>query len=282
MKSSIDLHLIRTFLTFCQAPSISESADRLGLSQPAVSQHLALLEHQFGQPLFAFQGRKKILTPAGQVLLEKSLPAWETFQNSLSSALALAQDPTRQTIRIGGRREILNLLPGRLDLSTAMTLEPMSRKQCINNLIQNKIELAVIQDPPNRSDLVAKKLFNEECVVACSSKWLAGRRLGEAIQDPVWLQMTPSLIYRLEDLPFIGHWWRQKRVEIDACRIHVVSEDWNILANLVGRGIGYCFIPKTFLQNTKVEQVALPDSKVFRMDFYAVYRKGTKLQFLTI
>ena len=47
-----ELDLLGTFLEVYRAGSLTGAARRLGLSQPAVSERLARLEEQFGEPLF--------------------------------------------------------------------------------------------------------------------------------------------------------------------------------------------------------------------------------------
>lgn len=59
-----------TFVAVVRAGSISDAADDLGISQPAVSQQMKLLEAECGSPLFLRNKSKLALTPAGKALLE--------------------------------------------------------------------------------------------------------------------------------------------------------------------------------------------------------------------
>ena len=49
-----------------RAPTFTVAAERLGVSQPALSQALAALERQVGVPLFERAGRRRVLTEAGR------------------------------------------------------------------------------------------------------------------------------------------------------------------------------------------------------------------------
>ncbi len=64
----IDLHKLRIFTVVAQEGSFSAAAQRLYLTQPAISQHVADLEARLGVSLFARGRRGVILTPQGQVL----------------------------------------------------------------------------------------------------------------------------------------------------------------------------------------------------------------------
>ena len=59
---------LRTFLTVAQAGSVSEAAESLAVSQPAVSSALASLRRAFGVALVEREGRGLRLTEAGRTL----------------------------------------------------------------------------------------------------------------------------------------------------------------------------------------------------------------------
>lgn len=60
-------HLI-TFRTLVETGSFTQTARKLGLTQPAVSQHIQKLEKGLGKPLLIRHGRSTELTEAGKVL----------------------------------------------------------------------------------------------------------------------------------------------------------------------------------------------------------------------
>lgn len=59
---------VKTFLTVCRTLSYTRAAEELMLTQPAVSQHITYLEHEYGAKLFAYHHKKLELTPAGRCL----------------------------------------------------------------------------------------------------------------------------------------------------------------------------------------------------------------------
>ena len=62
-------HLI-TFRTLVETGSFTQTARKLGLTQPAVSQHIQKLEKGLGEPLLIRHGRSTELTEAGEVLFQ--------------------------------------------------------------------------------------------------------------------------------------------------------------------------------------------------------------------
>ena len=59
---------IDTFLAVCQYMNYTKAAEALRITPPAVTQHIHYLEEHFGVKLFQFQGRRPVLTEAGQLL----------------------------------------------------------------------------------------------------------------------------------------------------------------------------------------------------------------------
>jgi DNA-binding transcriptional LysR family regulator len=60
-----------TFAQLARDPHFTRAAERLGLTQPAVTQHVRQLEQTFGLRLIEFQGRRAALTEAGVFLAER-------------------------------------------------------------------------------------------------------------------------------------------------------------------------------------------------------------------
>ncbi len=63
---------LRVFTTVVESGSINRAARHLGCTQPAVSQHISRLEHEFETPLFERSSRGVTLTAAGRVFYDAS------------------------------------------------------------------------------------------------------------------------------------------------------------------------------------------------------------------
>ena len=81
-----------SFSYIAEYGNISRAAQRLCLSQPAVSGQLAALQHSFGEPIYQRKGRGVVLTAAGQTLLVPAMAlrrAMEQAQACRQSAVKL-------------------------------------------------------------------------------------------------------------------------------------------------------------------------------------------------
>ena len=66
-------HRIETFLAVCETMNFTRAAEKLRLTQPAVSQHIRWLEERYRARLFCYQGKRLSLTSAGEVLQSTAL-----------------------------------------------------------------------------------------------------------------------------------------------------------------------------------------------------------------
>ncbi len=72
MTSSVQPADLRFFSTLASACSLSAAARELGITTPAVSKHLALMEWRLGVPLVVRTTRRMSLTPEGELYLESA------------------------------------------------------------------------------------------------------------------------------------------------------------------------------------------------------------------
>ncbi len=93
----MDTVRLEVFRSVAREGGFSAAARALGRSQPSVSQVVAALEDEVGQRLFRREGRKVVLTQAGQVLLEHA----DRILDEIARAMAhLARAATLQEGRL--------------------------------------------------------------------------------------------------------------------------------------------------------------------------------------
>jgi DNA-binding transcriptional LysR family regulator len=90
----MELYQIRTFLVVAQEQNLTRAAERLALSQPAVSGQIKSLEAEFGSPLFERGPTGMQLTTAGKALIE---PA-QALMSAASSLRAQADGLAGQLV----------------------------------------------------------------------------------------------------------------------------------------------------------------------------------------
>src|ERR1700749_2983865 len=83
MPEPLDIRHLRYFLAVAAAGSFSRAADRLGISQPSVSQQMRDLETSLRVPLFQRRGKRILLTPRGLIFQEHARSLLHQLENLL-------------------------------------------------------------------------------------------------------------------------------------------------------------------------------------------------------
>ena len=102
----INLNSLRVFLEVANSNSFLEAANRLYISQPAVSQNIAKLESDLGIQLFYRENRGISLTPSGE-LLYKYLKETKSLLKSCERAMASINDIEEGKLVIGVQSHIV-------------------------------------------------------------------------------------------------------------------------------------------------------------------------------
>jgi DNA-binding transcriptional LysR family regulator len=92
MLADVELRELRIFLTLADELHFGRTAERLGISQPSVSEAIRLLERRVGARLFERTSRSVRLTPAGTGLQQRLAPALETLDRTLAQTCRRPRD----------------------------------------------------------------------------------------------------------------------------------------------------------------------------------------------
>lgn len=97
----LDLNLLRVFLVVAESGSVTEAAQRLYLTQPAVSAALRRLTERVGSPLFTRAGRGLTLSARGQQLVVTAKPHLSGLIAAALSPAVFDPKTSDATIRLG-------------------------------------------------------------------------------------------------------------------------------------------------------------------------------------
>ncbi|CZF87008.1 LysR family transcriptional regulator [Grimontia marina] len=98
--NTIDLNLLRVFLVLFQEKNTRKAAERLYVTQPAVSQNLKKLRHFFNDELFIKVPEGLQQTSKAEELAAKIIPALNDLQSSLNELEAFDPLTLKKKIRI--------------------------------------------------------------------------------------------------------------------------------------------------------------------------------------
>ena len=100
MHDPLEIRHLRYFLAVAEAGSFSRAADRLGISQPSVSQQMRDLEAGLRVSLFQRRGKRILLTSTGLIFQEHARALLRELENFLQE---VSSEPgrLRGTLRLG-------------------------------------------------------------------------------------------------------------------------------------------------------------------------------------
>ena len=172
-KSIMDLHLIRTFLEIISAGSFLEAADRVYVTQSAVSLRVKRLEEELGQKLFTRSKAGIELTPAGEQFerfARSLLKVWEEakYQIALPEGYSdLLSIGCQYSLwpRLGGRW--LRMLE-RHEKTTAFRAEVGMPERLMRLMIQGTVDVSVMYTPQMRPGLRVEELLKEDLILVAT------------------------------------------------------------------------------------------------------------------
>ena len=96
----LEIRHLRYFLSVAEAGSFSRAADRLGISQPNISQQMRDLESALRVNLFQRRGKRILLTDVGRILEEHARSILHQIENFLQE-LSIEPGRMRGFLHVG-------------------------------------------------------------------------------------------------------------------------------------------------------------------------------------
>lgn len=245
MITRLDLHHYATVLAIVESGSMTAAADRLAVSQSAVSHRLAEAERRLGEVLFDRRPARALQpTPAGLVLAqaaERALPELVRAEHDIARAAGEAVD----VVRLGvGSYDCYHWLPD-------------YHRHASDALDDVVLELAVVGDSPGsrlragavdvvlapgspEGQFATQHLFTDELVLVTHPEHPLGSRQyvePEALADETYLtySRTPAPGFEFD---------RFVRPSGVTPRTVLVIEDTSAIAEMVASGIGVAILSR--------------------------------------
>jgi len=166
----MDIGIARTFLEVVKTGSFVGAANKLNLTQTAVSARIRVLEEQLDRPVFIRNKAGARLTPAGEQFLRFAttlVQVWSRAQR------AVALPPGRETVvTVGAELSLWNpllrhwLLWMRRECSDiAVSTHIASSEQLMEQVQDGTLDAAVLYAAPRRPGVIAELLFEEKLVL---------------------------------------------------------------------------------------------------------------------
>jgi LysR family transcriptional regulator, cyn operon transcriptional activator len=168
----MELRQLEYFYAVCQELHFTRAAEKVGISQPSLSQQIRLLEHEIGTPLFDRIGKKTALTESGELLLKYTRNIFHELEQAKTSIDEL-NGLQRGTISVGTLLTVENyLIPPTLrsfhQLYPAVKISVFGLRtgDIQKQLLENKLDIGIVFLPMKGDELETISLYTEEMAFA--------------------------------------------------------------------------------------------------------------------
>ncbi len=250
----LNLDQLHAFMQVAEAGSFSVAAQRLNLTQPAISMQVRQLEQRLGLPLLERLGRRVTPTAAGLDLIAHARQIDAAVDSALA-AMAVHAGGTVGRVRLAtGATACIYLLPPVLrDLRARLPgLEILvstgNTPDILHDVEDNQIDLALVTLPVSGRVFEVVPLL-EESFVAIASAEAPPLPAVVAPQDFVG---RPLVLYEpgANTRSLIDDWFRAAGL---APRPVMELGSAEAIKRLVGAGLGYSVLPRTAIDGAGVD-----------------------------
>lgn len=167
---------IQTFLTVCDTMNFTHAAEKMHITQPAVSQHIHALEEAYGTALFRYEGKRLHLTEAGK-LLRQTAAAMRNDERLLQERMLSGRD--EMPLRFGVTMTVGEFLIAR-PLSDYLNRHPTAdvrvemanTEVLLGRLRRGELNFALVEGYFDREEFDSSVYRTERFIAVCA----AGRR----------------------------------------------------------------------------------------------------------
>jgi DNA-binding transcriptional LysR family regulator len=267
---------LKYFVTIAEELHFNHAADKLFVSQPALSQQIQLLENEIGVELFVKIKRKKLrkveLTKAGEAFLIDAKKILQLSQKALENARKIGLQ--QQIIRLGVYKmllkeriiEVITMLSSNFPDTEIKIIELPTFVSVQDALMEETIDLGLTLLPLRHAELTAKTTQQGHLVVIISEKHpLANEEFIKlsSLKNERWVEINKTLHPVYDEI-------ERACLQAGFSRIpNIVQEvsSLELLCSLVSLGIGIAFIPSLFnlnhIEGIVVKNVVNDDNSPF-------------------
>ena len=271
------LRHLSIFQTVCELGCITAAADKLNMSQPAVSIAIRELETFYNTKLFERMNRQIYITETGKLLRQYADTILTQFNESID---IIRNDSTSMTCRIGVNvtcaetylstwvRRIESEIDGiilDIHVSNAGEIEKM--------LVDNEIDIAIVDNLPGQTKFESRLLYSEKMCVVCSPDLHIDKMaIADLHTKPLLLREKGSGTRNSVEVAFFRHGLKPVPY---AESISTLS-----LIHMAKNGLGYAILPRKIveeeLSSHALSEISIVDESFDRY-YHLVYHKNKHL-----
>lgn len=265
----IEMHFWEQLAVLSQCRTMSEAAEKLNLTQPALSRSMKKLEDLLEVSLFERGYNRIMLNDSGKLAAEYAARLLE-YESDIIERLR-AQDRNRKTISIGScapvpLRELVPKLMERFP-QKSISSEILDEEQLLPRLKAGKLQIVILTTPVEDDGLICRKLFEERMSFAVKKSNPLAAKSSVSFRD---INGQTILLYS-----GIGFWHDRCMKMLPSSRF-LLQDDFNTFRELADASDFPFFMSSWHLDKRKPDRdriilpISDPESAV---TYYYAYKK---------
>ncbi|KGD63246.1 LysR family transcriptional regulator [Alcanivorax nanhaiticus] len=252
----IDTPTLTAFMAVAETGSFSAAAERLYITQPAISKRIALLEQQLDARLFDRVGRQIKLTEAGSALLPRARQVLMDVEDMARAIHDLSGEVSGK-LRIGTSHHIgLHRLPPVLRQfsrdypKVTLDIHFIDSEEAWEGVLHGELEMGVVTLPPQPDDrLHSEVIWQDPLVFMCAPEHPLAKQenltlealTGHSAILPSPVTFTRGIVERLFD---------EHNLKLD---IAMSTNYLETIHMMVSIGLGWSVLPATMVDSGVVQ-----------------------------
>lgn len=267
-----------TFLKLCELMNYRRTAEALNMTQPAVTQHIHVLEREYGCPLFHYSGH--VLYQTEQCLeLERHLRAEvyneRMFREKLRrpAPIHLAIGATKTIGDYTIERQVLELL-NREDVELELMID--NTINLLAKLNAMELDFLLVEGFVDKENYGTTLLQEEELVGICAKKHpFAGRSvtLDELFQEHMILRESGSGTRAVFE-----NFLQERGYSVSRFRRHSVISSFKLIEKAVANNMGVSFAYESIPKNSETLATFQIEGVRISHEFNLVFLKNSSVE----
>ena len=282
----IDYRIV-TFLAVVEQGTLAKASEKLGLTQPAVSQHIKHLEDYYGVSLFDHIGRRLVLNDAGRMLVKTASQAEGLFMQFARETSSMQEG--KKYYRIGATLTIGEfILPeylGKYRMThpeLELTIHIENTVNVLHLLDMKKIDVALVEGPFDKNRYKSRLFLQDEMIFIGNRTYIPKSSKPIAPEE-----LAASRLILREEGSGTRHYWeqycREKKISIPRSAVVMEVGSLSAIKSLAEAGLGCSIMSRRavrqeLLLGTLMTRPFL--SGPLQRELYFVYTKESPVRFI--
>lgn len=285
-----NLYQLTTFVTVVSEGSMTAAADKLFLTQPAVSQQIRNLEEDLGVELLVRGVRQIKATPQGEILYEYAKKILQLTQQAEIAIKSIGAELKGQ-LRIGTLNSIglqmMSPIVGRLmrhNPDLMLRVDYARGEELIKLFKKNLLDVIIIPDVAN--EFGSELEGSEKKFLMKEEMWLVGSGKEGALPQQIALKEIGQfpMVNFIDEFPGFNKTFNDRLHQL-GLNLSSVFESANVgtLKRVIETGLGWGFLPshaiKKQVRSGRMSRVHVKDLH-YEVDLVYYYRKNQEMKSL--